>query len=157
MRGMRELSNTNTFLTRAEARAAGAVAACALAVACSQMPTAPSSVSPDSAAASAQGTSQGWQDFAARGWNCRTPNNGPVTVCSPPNQPLPVVAIPPAQPPEDRPETLLLKRWRNGEFEANVLLIRPEIYNGQPCASTGQPYTYATVLGYFECAHMVGG
>ena len=156
MRGMTELSNTDVPVARAAARSAAAVAVCALAVACSQMPATPSSVSPG-VAASAQGTSQGWQDFAARGWNCRTPNNGPVTVCSPPNQPLPVVAIPPAQPPADRPETLLLKRWRNGEFEANVLLIRPEIYNGQPCSSTGLPYTFATVLGYFECAHTAGG
>ena len=35
-------------------------------------------------------------------------------------------------------------------FEANVLLIRPEIYKGQPCESTGQPYTFIGVLGYFE-------
>jgi hypothetical protein len=108
------------------------------------------------AVSSGQGTKQTWQDFEARGWNCRTPNNGPVTVCSPPNQPLPAVAIPPAQPPADRPETLMLKRWRNGLFEANVLLIRPEVYNGQPCESTGQSYTYVGVLGYFECAHTVG-
>jgi hypothetical protein len=51
---------------------------------------------------------------------------------------------------------VILKRWRNGVFEANVLLIRPEIYNGQRCESTGEPYLYVTVLGYFECAHMVG-
>ena len=50
----------------------------------------------------------------------------------------------------------MLKRWRNGVFEANVLLIRPEIYNGQICESTGQPYAYIGVLGYHECAHIVG-
>jgi hypothetical protein len=50
----------------------------------------------------------------------------------------------------------MLKRWRNEVFEANVLLIRPEIYNGQPCESTNQPYIYVGVLGYFECAHIVG-
>ena len=47
----------------------------------------------------------------------------------------------------------MLKRWRNDVFDANVLLIRPEIYNGQPCGSTGEPYTYIAVLGYYECAH----
>lgn len=113
--------------------------------------TATAAASPVSAASG--GTDQTWQNFQARGWNCRTPNNGPVTVCSPPNQPLPTVALPPAQPPDDRPETVLLKRWRNGVFEANVLLIRPEIYNGQLCESTGQSYIYVGVLGYFECAH----
>ena len=129
-----------------------------MAVACSQAP--PSPIMPTAVATPAdsnvQGTNQSWQDFAARGWNCRTPNNGPVTVCSPPNQPLPIVAIPPAQPPADRPETVTLKRWRNDVFDANVLLIRPEIYNGQPCGSTGQPYIFVGVLGYFECAHIVG-
>jgi hypothetical protein len=146
------------------ARLAAGVAACALVTACSQTPTSPTTPTATptgmatvatTAVSSAHGTSQGWQDFEARGWNCRTPVPA-VTVCSPPGQPLPVVAIPPAQPPADRPETVMLKRWRNDVFEANVLLIRPEIYNGQPCESTGQPYIYVGVLGYFECAHIVG-
>jgi hypothetical protein len=47
----------------------------------------------------------------------------------------------------------MLKRWVNGVFDANVLLIRPEIYQGQECGSTGAPYTFAAVLGYFECPH----
>src|SRR5215208_3318484 len=91
---------------------AAVVSASALVAACSQLPTGPStmavrplttaSVETD-AAFNAQNGGQTWQDFQARGWNCRTPNNGPVTVCSPPNQPLPAVAIPPAQPPADRP------------------------------------------------------
>jgi hypothetical protein len=139
---------------------AAAVAVCALAAACSQPTTSPAAptATPASTAAAApdvpraQGTSQSWEDFKAHGWNCRTPAPG-VVVCSPPGQPLPVVAIPPAQPPDDRPETVILKRWRDGVFDANVLLIRPEIYNGQLCEPTGQPYSYITVLGYYECAH----
>jgi hypothetical protein len=139
--------------------------ACALGAACSQLPTGPSTAAAHpitiasvetGAAVSALNNGQSWQDFQARGWNCRTPNNGPVTVCSPPNQPLPAIAIPPAQLPDDRPQTVTLKRWRNGLFEANVLLTRPEIYNGQTCESTGQPFSYIVVLGYFECAHIVG-
>jgi len=148
-------------------RMATALAATALLAACGQTPTSPTQVArvavtstgataSSGLAVTSQGTKQTWQDFAARGWNCRTPNNGPVTVCSPPGQPLPTVALPPAQPPADRPETVLLKRWRDGVFEANVQLIRPEIYNGQPCESTGVPYSYITVLGYYECAHIVG-
>lgn len=157
MRKITQLS-TSTLGWAVRFRWAAPVAACALAAACSRMPTSPtiSPASTGTVATSAQGTGQTWQDFEARGWSCRTPNNGPVTVCSPPNQPLPTIAIPPAQPPEDRPQTLLLKRWRNGVFEANVLLIRPEIYNGQPCESTGLPYTLIGILGYLECAHTVG-
>jgi hypothetical protein len=156
---------SNTLDRTVRARLAAGVAACALAAACGQTPPTPTmpTVRPSGTAtvaieavSSAEGTDKSWQDFEARGWNCRTPNNGPVTVCSPPNQPLPTVAIPPAQPPADRPETVMLKRWRNEVFEANVLLIRPEIYSGQRCESTGQPYTYVGVLGYFECAHTVG-
>jgi hypothetical protein len=130
------------------------VAACAIAGACSGTPTTPTAPSfAATTATDAQGTDKTWQEFAAHGWNCRTPNNGPVTVCSPPGQPLPVVAFPPAVPPADRPPTVMLKRWRDGVFEANVHLIRPELYRGQPCGPTGESYTFAAFLGYYECAH----
>jgi hypothetical protein len=130
-----------------------ALAACAVGLGCSQTPTSPSS--PPSAVSTAAGSTEvrGWRDFAAQGWNCRSVPNTPVTVCSPPGQPLPVVAIPPAVPPPDRPPTVTLKRWINGVFDANVHLIRPEIYQGQTCGSTGAPYAFAAVLGYYECAH----
>jgi len=134
---------------------AAAVAACALA-ACSQTPKnplAPAAPAVTAAPVTVSHASQSWEDFKAHGWNCRTPVPG-VVVCSPPGQSLPVVAIPPDQPPADRPPTVMLKRWRNGVFDANVLLIRPEIYNGQTCESTNAPYSYIGVLGYFECAHI---
>ena len=159
MRAIKNPLPMNGTLRRASwSLVASMVSACVLGAACGQAPSSPSTTgaSPTNAVLAVQGTGQSWQDFAARGWNCRTPNNGPVTVCSPPNQPLPTVAIPPAQPPADRPETVMLKRWRDNAFDANVLLIRPEIYNGQLCESTGQSYLYVTVLGYFECAHTVG-
>ena len=159
MRRITEMWRTRRSSAGPRWRAAAVFAASALAAACSQTPTSPTPGATSvgtPAVLAAEGTKQSWQDFQARGWHCRTPNNGPATVCSPPDQPLPVVAVPPAQPPADRPDTVLLKRWRNGVFEANVLLMRPEIYNGQPCESTRQPYTYITVLGYFECAHTVG-
>ena len=158
MRRITELSFDT--LVVAQTRLAVAVAVCVLTGACSQTPASPvaPTASPASTAAvappvsSAQGTSQTWEDFKAHGWNCRTPAPG-VVVCSPPGQPLPTVAIPPAQPPADRPPTVMLKRWLNDVFDANVLLIRPEIYNGQLCEPTGQLYNYITVLGYYECAH----
>jgi hypothetical protein len=123
------------------------VVGCALAVACGQTPAGPTA--PGGTVAAEQGTSQTWQDFAARGWNCRTPNNGPVTVCSPPNQP---VVIPP---PADRPPTVMLKRWTNGVFDANVLWIRPELYSGQICGPTGDAYRFLAIVGYYECVHPV--
>ena len=155
MRGIWNLAKSSTSSGTVRTRLAAAVAACTLAAACSQTPTNPTA-SP-SATVSDSGTQAsrpGWEHFDEHGWNCRQPPTAPgVTVCSPPGQPLPVVAIPPAQPPADRPPTVTLKRWINGVFDANVLLIRPEIYNGQPCESTGAAYTFVAVLGYFECAH----
>lgn len=150
MRGITELSRGLT----------AAVAACALAIGCSKSPTSPNESASPVAATSASGTAQAapdtWQFYAAHGWNCRTPGGGPVTVCSPPGQPLPVPAFPPAVPPDNRPPTVMLKRWRNEVFEANVHLIRPEIYQGQLCQPTGEPYVYAAILGYYECAHPAG-
>lgn len=136
-----------------------ALAAGVLALGCSQTPTSPSDppVSPGTAAearaSSAQGHPHSWQFYDDQGWNCRLVPNTQIHVCSPPGQPLPVVAIPPAVPPPDRPPTVMLKRWINDVFDANVLLIRPEIYQGQICEATGDPYTFALVLGYYECAH----
>ena len=160
MRGITGSSKTSTLGGVVRAGLAPAVVACALATACSRTPASPvapavSQASPPAAVSSPQGTSQSWQEFEARGWNCRRPAPA-VVVCSAPGQPLPAVAIPPAQPPADRPPTVMLKRWINDVFDANVLLIRPEIYNGQPCGSTGLPYTFIGVLGYYECVHIVG-
>lgn len=156
MRGITKFVFTSARTIGVSALVVAAVAAGILAAGCSRAPaspTAPAAHPTGTAAATAQGTSQSWQDFQAHGWNCRTPGGGPVTVCSPPGQPLPTPAFPPDEPPDDRPPTVMLKRWRDGVFEANVLLIRPELYNGQLCEPTDEPYVWAAVLGYFECAH----
>ena len=140
------------------ARWAAVVAASALITACSQTPRSPTTptatptgmaMAATTAVSSAHGTSQSWQDFAARGWHCRMPAVG-INVCSPPNQP---VVVPP---PEDRPPTVLLKRWTNDVFDANVLWIRPELYQGQVCGPTGTSYRFLAVVGYYECVHPVG-
>ena len=154
MQGITALSGT---LSGAPwARLAAVVAVCALLTACSQTPTSPTmptatgtATVATAAVSNLQGTSQSWQDFEARGWNCRTPVPV-VTVCSPPNQP---VVIPP---PDDRPPTVLLKRWTNDVFDANVLWIRPEFYHGQTCGPTGESYRFLAVVGYYECVHPVG-
>jgi hypothetical protein len=147
MRGITELSKATT----------AAVALCALAIGCSKSPTSPnasaSPVAATSAAATGQAAPDTWQFYDTHGWNCRVLNGGAVVVCSPPGQPLPVPAFPPAVPPADRPPTVMLKRWINGVFQANVHLIRPELYQGQLCQPPDQLYVWAPVLGYYECAH----
>lgn len=90
-------------------------------------------------------------DFKARGWNCQ---NSPVpgrVVCSRPNQAFPVPAFPPNVPPQDRPVTVTLLAWENGVFAGTILLIRPEVYAGQPCSSTGEAYIFRPIIGYYEC------
>jgi hypothetical protein len=76
--------------------------------------------------------------------------NGPVTVCSPPNQPVVIL------PPDDRPPTVMLKRWTNGVLDANVHWFRPEFHSGQICGPTGEPYRFLAIVGYYECVYPVG-
>jgi hypothetical protein len=95
-------------------------------------------------------------DFVDRGWECR---NSPVpgrVVCSRPNQTFPVPAFPPDVPPADRAVTVTLLAWENGSFAGTIVLIRPEIYRGQPCSSTGEAYVFRPIIGYYECLNRVG-
>lgn len=97
-----------------------------------------------------QASSASPDDFAARGWECRaSPVPGRVA-CSHPNQGFPAVP-----PPVDRPATYQLRAWQDGVFAGNILLIRPDLYQGQPCDSTGEPYIYRAVIGYYECLHTI--
>ncbi len=105
-------------------------------------------------------------ELTARGWTCFIPPPFPTrTVCSHPNQGFP--AIPP---PADRPATYNLWRFENGQFVGTTLLIRPDLYcgadvtdaagtckrEGATCESTGNPYFFAAVIGYYECLHTTG-
>jgi hypothetical protein len=91
--------------------------------------------------------------LATRGWTCRpVPSNPALTQCVPPHQSFPVVP-----PPVDRPPTYTVFLWDGETFIGEVLLIRPDLYQGQICPSTGQPYRYIALAGYYECTHTVGG
>lgn len=92
------------------------------------------------------------QSLADRGWACRpVPSNPALTQCSPPHQGFP--AIPP---PEDRPATFNFLLWDGASFLGHVLLIRTDLYRGQICASTGAPYRFLALAGYYECLHPAG-
>jgi hypothetical protein len=56
-----------------------------------------------------------------------------------------------------------LKAWQDGAYAGTILLIRPDLYNGQICEppdepgdSPGEPYIYRPVIGYYECLHTTG-
>ena len=94
-------------------------------------------------------------DLTERGWTCFQPPVQPVrTICSHPNQGLPVVGNPP---PADRPATYNLFRFDGGgTFVGSVHLIRTDLYHGQPCEPSGDPYVFVPFIGYYECVHAAG-
>ena len=93
-------------------------------------------------------------DLQSRGWTClEPPIPNPPTVCSHPNQGFPTVADPL---PADRPASFTFWIFRDGLFVGTELLIRSDLYQGQICESTGEPYFFAELIGYYECIHTPG-
>jgi hypothetical protein len=133
------------------------VAAIALGAACAQ-PTAPSALAPQVGASSAlsiaatSGVTPA--DLVARGWTCVTPPTPNRIVCSHPHQGFPVFGNPP---PEDRPSSYSLWMFDGaGEFIGPYTLLRSDLYRGQPCDGTGEPWIHRAAVGYYECVHAVG-
>ena len=97
------------------------------------------------------------EDLASRGWDCRpAPFRPTVVTCSAPNQTHPV-SLPGPPPPDDRPAAITLLVFDNGVFTGTSLLIRSDLYHGQPCKSTGGPYNFIGRIGYYECLHQLQG
>jgi hypothetical protein len=138
------------------------LAGAALSIACSH-PAAPSGVAPlgdlaNAAAATAPGGAQerGFTpaDLVARGWICVTPPAPNRILCSHPNQGFPVVGNPP---PDDRPASYSLWAFDgSGNFIGPYTLLRTDLYQGQLCDGTGEPWVFRALAGYYECIHAVG-
>ena len=92
-------------------------------------------------------------DLTNRGWTCFQPPVVPIRiVCSRPNQGFP--AIPP---PADRPASFTFLIFDEaGHFTGPEVLIRTDLYKGQICESTGEPYVFVPIIGYYECVHAGG-
>ena len=90
-------------------------------------------------------------ELIEKGWSCRVTPVG-TTACSPPGRGLPVPGAP-----EDRPPTYLVHVFNTAtsEYLGFGRLIRTDLYQGQPCASTGDPYVYREGIGYYECFNPV--
>lgn len=148
--------------------AVAAALTCGLAaVGCNQSPAAPSpsavqpgaaeTMSDSSPAFINKAASLSPADFAARGWDCRPAPTIPNRMtCSPPNQGHPLL-LPGPPPPDDRPATFTLLVFDSGVFIGTDLLIRSDLYHGQPCHSTGAPYRLIARIGYYECLRFVNG
>jgi hypothetical protein len=92
-------------------------------------------------------------DLVARGWTCITPPTPNRIVCSHPNQGFPT----PATPPDDRPASYSLWMFDGaGNFIGPYTLLRSDLYRGQPCDGTGQPWILRAPVGYYECVHETG-
>jgi hypothetical protein len=92
-------------------------------------------------------------DLMNRRWSCFQPLPERI-VCSAPNQGFPAVGTPP---PDDRPAsfTFLVFDGSN-RFTGTEVLLRTDLYKGQLCESTNQPYDLVSVIGYYECVHTAG-
>lgn len=146
----------------------GSVASAILAIGCSAAPTEPGATAPAATSVSSiaampglpvavrQAVAAGLNptQLAARGWTCRVPPPTPDRiVCSHPNQALPS----PFTPVADRPAVFTLLVFNNaGAFLGTQIGLREDLYSGQVCESTGGPYIYRPVIGYYECLHTVG-
>ena len=93
-------------------------------------------------------------ELEARGWTCFRPPVPNRIVCGRPNQGRPTIGNPP---PDDRPATFTFLVFEgSGLFVGTELLIRTDLYNGQLCESTGQPYIFRALIGYYECVRTIG-
>jgi hypothetical protein len=142
--------------------AAASLTAAVLAVGCTATPTEPT---PASAPAALFGISAGGgtdlrstgltpADLTARGWECRVPPPLPDRiVCVAPNQALPSPTVPVDQ----RPPTFTVLVFQNtGAFIGTLIGIRADLYRGQICGPTGEPYIFRAPIGYYECLHPAG-
>ena len=144
--------------------AAGALLLGTLTSACSRSPAAPSPASagrqpeeamvPSEAAVTTQAAGLSAEDLAARGWDCRPAPIPNRVGCSAPNQQHPA-SIPGPPPPDERPAAINLFVFDSGVFIGTNLLIRSDLYNGQPCRSTAGLYRFIPRIGYYECLHAV--
>jgi hypothetical protein len=89
-----------------------------------------------------------------RGWTCFVTPVPDRVVCSRPNQGFPTIGDPP---PPDRPASFTFLVFNAaGQFRGTELLLRTDLYSGQVCESTGAPYDFVPVIGYYECVHTIG-
>lgn len=97
--------------------------------------------------AQAQGVTR--ETLAEAGWDCfQTPP--PIVpsriVCANPGlgRPFPGNSNPP-------PAYTLPTFDLGGTYLGKVHLVRVDLYNGQPCDSSGDAYVFRSAIGYYEC------
>jgi len=84
--------------------------------------------------------------LANAGWTCIPLDNG-LTICGNPGQGLP--PIPPAADGKATYDVMAFNTLDHA-FVHHVKLLRPDLYNGQPCLG-GDPWSLVGIIGYVEC------
>ncbi len=97
--------------------------------------------------AQAQGVTP--ETLAAAGWDCfQTPPLivPPRIVCANPGLGRPFPGNPNPPPAYTLPTFDL-----GGTYLGKVHLVRVDLYTGQPCDPSGDPYVFRSAIGYYEC------
>ncbi|HSC74104.1 MAG TPA: hypothetical protein VLB89_08055 [Gaiellaceae bacterium] len=89
------------------------------------------------------------ETLAAAGWDCfQTPPFivPPRIVCANPGLGRPFPGNP------DPPPAYTLPTFDlGGTYLGKVHLVRADLYDGQPCGRSGDPYIFRSAIGYYEC------
>lgn len=80
-------------------------------------------------------------------WDCQ--QRGPLFIsCAPPGIGLPPI---PSLGEDGRPVYQLAVFELDGTPLGSAHFLRADLYQGQTCAFTGQPFVFRAIIGYYEC------
>lgn len=104
-------------------------------------------------AANAEGVTH--EQLAANGWSCvRHPFAAPTWIrCFPPGVGLPVPGSPDIRP----TYSYLQFELSSGAFDGTGHIIRGDLYRGQPCGPSGEPYVFLPGIASYDCVHSQAG
>ena len=86
------------------------------------------------------------------GWDCQ--QRGPTFIsCAPPGIGLPPI---PTLGEDGRPVYHLAVFTLDGTPVGTAHFVRADLYQGQTCAFTGQPFVFRAIIGYYECLKPAG-
>jgi hypothetical protein len=111
--------------------------------------TDPTSADADASLAMSQSERQGTtlEGLRNANWDCQ--QRGPTFIaCAPPG-----IGLPPIPPlgEDGRPVYQLAVFMLDGTPVGTAHFLRADLYHGQTCAFTGQPFVFREIIGYYEC------
>ena len=80
-------------------------------------------------------------------WDCQQRMPGRIA-CAPPGMGLPPI---PSLGQNGRPVHRVFVFAVDGTPIGSATFLRPDLYHGQTCVFTGQPFVFRPIIGYYEC------